>query len=70
LWRAFGGFRKGEEGEMNDKKSVLIKRELTEFEFYCDKCKTIHTMSAYAIAQRNMGHEIVFTCKCGNKIDL
>lgn len=46
------------------------QRELGEFEFYCSKCKTVHTKSAYAIAQAAMNVRLVFTCTCGNKIDL
>ena len=46
------------------------QRELGEFEFYCSKCKTTHTKSAYAIAQSVMNVRLVFTCACGNKIDL
>jgi hypothetical protein len=46
------------------------KRKLGEYEFHCSKCNTIHQMSSYAIAQRTMGHELIFTCTCGNKIDL
>lgn len=46
------------------------KRKLGKYEFYCSKCNTIHQMSSYAIAQRTMGHKLIFTCTCGNKIDL
>lgn len=46
------------------------KRKLGEYEFHCSKCNTIHQMSSYAIAQRTMGHELIFTCTCGNKIHL
>lgn len=46
------------------------KRELGEYEFYCSKCKTVHTKSAYAIAQAAMNVRLVFTCTCGNKINL
>lgn len=46
------------------------QRELGEFDFYCSKCKTVHTKSAYAIAQAAMNVRLVFTCTCGNKIDL
>lgn len=46
------------------------KRELLDNEFYCSKCDTIHTKTAYAIAQTAMNVKLVFTCTCGNKIDL
>ena len=46
------------------------QRELGKFDFYCSKCKTVHTKSAYAIAQAAMNVRLVFTCTCGNKIDL
>ena len=46
------------------------QRELGEFEFYCSKCKTVHTKSAYAVAQAAMNVRLVFTCTCGNKINL
>lgn len=45
-------------------------RQLEPYEFHCDKCNTIHKKSAYAIAQHAMGVELIFTCTCGNKIDL
>lgn len=50
--------------------TVTTERELLEYEFYCCKCKTIHTKSTYAIAQRAMNVDLIFTCTCGNKIDL
>lgn len=46
------------------------QRELGQFEFYCSKCKTAHIKSAYAIAQAAMNVILVFTCTCGNKINL
>ena len=46
------------------------QRELLDTEFYCSKCDTIHTKTAYAIAQTAMNVELIFTCTCGNKIDL
>jgi hypothetical protein len=46
------------------------KRELLDNEFYCSKCDTIHTKTAYAVAQRAMNVDLIFTCTCGNKIDL
>ena len=53
--------------------SVLItttKRELGKYEFFCEKCKRLHMMSAYAVAQLTMGHELIFSCPCGEKITL
>lgn len=47
-----------------------VVRTLTAYEFHCDKCNTIHKMSAYAIAQTSMNVPLIFTCECGNKIDL
>ena len=46
------------------------QKELGEFDFYCSKCKTVHTKSAYAIAQSAMNVRLVFTCTCGNKIKM
>ena len=48
------------------KQSELLK----PFEFRCSKCNTIHKKNAYAIAQNAMNVGLVFTCTCGNKIDL
>ena len=45
-------------------------RLLASTEFHCSKCNTIHTRSAYAIAQRTMNVDLIFTCDCGNKIDV
>jgi len=55
-----------------DKNSVTETqtRDLESFEFFCDECNTIHTKTPYAIAQHTMGVELIFTCECGNKIDL
>ena len=50
--------------------TVVTERELLDNEFYCKKCKTIHTKSTYAVAQRAMNVDLVFTCDCGNKINL
>ena len=50
--------------------TVIETRTLKGYEFYCDKCNTIHTKTAYAIAQETMHVELIFTCKCCNKIDL
>lgn len=51
-------------------KKVLIEVELKPYEFYCSNCKTIHKQSPYAVAQLTMGNELIFTCDCGNKIEL
>ena len=45
-------------------------RQLEPFEFYCSNCKTIHKKTTYAIAQAAMNVRLVFTCTCGNKINL
>ena len=50
--------------------NIVTHRALEKYEFYCDGCNTIHKMSMYASAQLAMKHDIVFTCPCGNKIDL
>lgn len=36
----------------------------------CFKCGHNEPYSVYAVAQLSMHHEVTFTCKCGNKIDL
>jgi RNase P subunit RPR2 len=41
--------------------------KLGDFDFLCEKCNTVHHKSTYCIAQQASGHEIVFTCTCGNK---
>ena len=38
---------------------------LGKYQFPCGKCKKIHNESAYCIAQRAAGHEIIHTCSCG-----
>jgi len=48
----------------------VTTRELKPFEFHCSKCNTIHEKNAYTIAQNAIGVRLVFTCTCGNKIDL
>lgn len=45
-------------------------RLLEANEFFCNKCKTIHKKSAYAIAQNAMRVDLIFTCVCKNKINL
>lgn len=52
------------------KRTVNVEVELDEFEFYCTECKTIHKKTKYAIAQHAMGVDLIFTCDCGNTIDL
>lgn len=49
---------------------VDIKYKLKPYEFYCDKCKSVHKKTPYAIAQKAMNVDLIFTCTCGNKIDL
>ena len=44
--------------------------ELSEFEFRCSKCSTVHKKTPYAIAQSAMGNALVFTCECSNRIDV
>jgi hypothetical protein len=36
-----------------------------ENQFKCVKCGTVETKSAYCIAQNAMGHDVTYTCKCG-----
>ena len=50
--------------------TTTTKRELGKYELFCEKCKRLHTMSAYAVAQLTMGHELIFSCPCGEKIIL
>ena len=45
-------------------------RELGKYEFICEGCKEIHTMSAYAIAQISSHNPIIFTCTCKEKTTL
>jgi hypothetical protein len=45
-------------------------RLLFSAEFHCSNCNTIHTRSSYAIAQRAMNVDLIFTCDCGNKINV
>lgn len=52
------------------KQIVKINVELKFDQFYCEKCETIHTKNAYALAQEAMRVPLVFTCSCGNKINL
>lgn len=49
---------------------TTTKRELGKYEFFCKKCKGLHTISTYAIAQLTMGNELIFLCTCGEKITL
>lgn len=48
----------------------IKERDLGKYEFFCKKCKSVHTMSSYAVAQLTMGHELIFTCPCDAKITL
>lgn len=50
--------------------TTTTTRELKSTEFYCEGCNTVHEMSVYACAQTAMGHDIIFTCKCGTKTEL
>jgi hypothetical protein len=51
--------------------TITTKRKLKPYEFVCDGCGKLETMSSYCIAQITMGHEIVYTCDvCGHKTDL
>jgi len=43
---------------------------LGQFNFFCEQCKTVHLKDAYAIAQHAMNVDIMYTCKCGNVIEL
>lgn len=43
---------------------------LDEDQFVCPQCNTVHTKSIYCLAQNAMGHDMTFTCKCDNYIDL
>ena len=43
------------------------KRKLGPYEFRCVKCRRIHKMSSYCVAQQTMGHTVLFTCDCGHK---
>lgn len=56
---------------MNKRKiKFTVIRELKENEFICNKCNKINEKSLYAIAQGTMGVTLIFTCECGNKIDI
>lgn len=57
----------------NSNNNTIIEtkvRELDETEFFCKECNTVHKKSPYAIAQKAMGVDLIFTCDCGNKVDL
>ena len=49
---------------------TFLKKPLGQYQFQCGKCKCVHTQNSYAIAQIAMGHSIVLTCDCGNKVKL
>lgn len=38
-----------------------------KYHFRCEKCRTVHKMSGYPIAQLASGHSMTHICKCGNK---
>jgi hypothetical protein len=42
--------------------TTTTTRPLSADEFVCAGCNTLHKMAPYAIAQRAMGHRLVFTC--------
>ena len=48
----------------------MNKMKEKKFTFKCTKCKKVHEMNTYAIAQIAMGNSIIFTCDCGKKIKL
>lgn len=49
----------------------MAKKEILEkYHFRCKKCKVVHKMALYAAAQLAMGHDMVFTCECGQKTEL
>ena len=57
--------------KVNGKLFIEISElELGLYEFICTKCNKIHTKSSYCIAQEAMGHEMFFTCDCGNQIKI
>lgn len=42
-----------------------------KYHFSCGKCKKVHHMSQYAVAQLASGHILIHTCdQCNNKTDL
>ena len=42
-----------------------------KYHFRCEKCRKVHKMSGYPIAQLASGHSLVHTCDhCGNKNNL
>ena len=51
---------------------IIIKLKIAPAFFanniYCFSCGYSEPMASYAIAQKAMGHQIIFTCNCGNKI--
>jgi hypothetical protein len=45
-------------------KVVLAPRELGEYEFQCEGCKTVHQRSLWSVAHYDTAH--TFTCECGH----
>ena len=67
------GYAKGHKIAISeDDFNVEAKQEVSSSDksFACLKCKKVEQMSLYAVAQTSMGHEVVFTCSCGNKIKI
>lgn len=48
----------------------LTTEELSPYQFRCNKCGAVHNMSPWSIAQQTMKVKMVFTCECGNRINL
>ena len=51
-----------------NKKTVMAKVTLGDYDFVCEKCQKVHHKSVYCIAQQASGNEIIFTCDCGKKM--
>ena len=45
-------------------------KKIPPYHFVCENCKRVHKKSAYCVAQQSMGHEILFKCPCGKKIQV
>lgn len=56
--------------EINGILITTTERKLGEYEFVCKKCGSLHTQIPYAVAQLAMGNPLIFSCSCGNKINL
>jgi hypothetical protein len=50
------------------KKIVLAPRELGEYEFQCEGCKTVHQRSMWSVAHYNVPH--TYTCSCGHVTEI